>query len=88
MHIELPRDLAEYVSKKIERGECKSVGAVINEALALLALRDRLRRERTAELWGEIQEAVREARRGATVPADSVFTECRRLVASYREASR
>jgi putative addiction module CopG family antidote len=88
MKIELSQELARFVRNKIERGECESVSDVICEALTLLALRDRVRRERVAQLWDEIEEGVRQASRGGTVPAESVFVECRRLVASYQEAKR
>ncbi len=88
MKIELSQELARFVRKKIERGECESVSDVICEALTLLALRDRVRRERIAQLWNEVEEGVRQASREGTVPADSVFAECRCLVASCREAKR
>jgi putative addiction module CopG family antidote len=42
LHVELPTELADLVSAKVERGEYASASAVVEEGLQLLQDRDEL----------------------------------------------
>src|SRR4051794_15199599 len=53
--LQLPPDLAEFVTNKISSGCCPSEDEVIRDALRLLRDRDRLRETRIAELREEIR---------------------------------
>ncbi len=67
MNIQIPRELRDYVQRKVASGEYSSEQDVLAHALELLQDQEK----KLAELQGEIQKGIES---GDPVPADEVIS--------------
>jgi antitoxin ParD1/3/4 len=88
MNITLSQESAQIVQTKMASGQYPSAVDVVNEALHLLADRDRSRREKLEELRQEIDRGIDQLERGESRVVNDQFVQERLAEGRKRLAER
>ena len=75
MRVEIPPELEQLVTARVQSGRYNSVAEVILEALLLLEEREQLYEIRRQELRRKIAEGLEQLDRGEGIPGEQVFAE-------------
>lgn len=78
INVSLPRELEEFVDKRVESGRYTSASEVVREGLRLLGEQERLKTMRADELEGKLLIGVDQLDRKKAVSAAKAFEQLRR----------
>ena len=84
MNISLTPALERLIEKKVISGRFGSASEVVREALRLLEERDQLNAQKLRTLKSDVAIGLREARRGQTIDARTVFAGARKRARSAK----
>jgi Arc/MetJ-type ribon-helix-helix transcriptional regulator len=85
MEIHFTPEQEKIINSKVSRGQYSSPEVLIDEALALLNMRDEIRAQRKAEIEAMIQAGLNAAEAGRFISADDSRIRTEAIIGKYEQ---